>query len=87
MPSYVLRYCFGIYVSVRTYNIRKLFQNSTVLTDCYCMDWRDCNRMDWRGHSIGTFVQNIVIDFKLGIFHIQICSMNFPNRFVVGDVL
>ena len=34
-PSYVLRYCFGICVFVRMYDISTPLQNSTVLTDCY----------------------------------------------------
>ena len=60
------------------YDIITPLQNSTVLTDCYHMDWCDCNLMDWREHSIGPFVHNLMIDFKYGIFHIQIRSMNLP---------
>ena len=60
------------------YNISTPLQNSTVFLDCYRMDWCDCNRIDRREHSIGSFVHNLMIDFKWGIFHIQIRSTNFP---------
>ena len=76
--SYVLRYCFGICVSVRRYDISTPLQNSTVLPDFYRMEWHDCNRMDWREHIIGPFLHDLMIGFKLHIFHIQIRSTSLP---------
>ena len=52
------------------YAISAPFQNNKVC--------RDCNRMDWCEHSIGPFVHDLMIDFKYGIFHIQIRSTDLP---------
>ena len=66
------------YLCFRTYEISTPFQNSTVLRYCNRMHWCDCNRMDFHENSIGPFVHDRMIDFKYGIFHIQIRSTNFP---------
>ena len=61
---YVLRYCFGICVYVRTFDIITPLQNSTILCDYNHMYWRDYNHMDGREHSIGPFVRDHMINFN-----------------------
>ena len=55
-PSYSLRWCCVVCVSIHTYGIITLLHKCTV--------WRDCNRMYWRENSIGPFVPNLMINFK-----------------------
>ena len=62
--SHVLRYCFGICVSVHTYSISTPLQNSTVLRDWNHMDWRDCKHIDCCEHSIVPFVHGLMINLS-----------------------